>query len=242
MRINRIQNLIQSNKIGPEPNEFKVVNLSSSVTELYIYDYIDKYGGVSAEHFIKILNSTQTDEIHIRVNSPGGSSFDARSIAAAINSHASVVTAKIDGLCASAATTIVNACDAIDMADGAMYMIHNSMIGVFGNKHELLDAYNFADKVDNELAKDYASRTGIALNDIKAMMDKETWFTATEALESGFITSVLENVKAIKNNYDLSVFNNAPKRKTVKNVVEKPVLFKRSKYERLANTATALSI
>lgn len=233
--INKLNNLIQSNR--NKKTQLSVINKSDSVTEIYVYDVIDSYWGVNAEDFVKAINGIQTDEIVIRINSPGGDAFDGRAMASAIKAHSSVITAKIDGLCASAATTIANACGAIEMAEGSFYMIHNAWTFAYGNKNDLADTVRFLEKIDDAIANDYAKRTGIEVDDIKAMMDDETWMTSEEALEKGFVTSVIDSETA-ENTFDLSAFNKAPK---MPDNPEKPVLQQRSKYARMANVAKAIS-
>lgn len=205
---NRLLQLIKTNLKADK--RFEVVNESDSVTELYIYDVIDSWWGVAAEDFVKQLNSIDTDEIVIRINSPGGDAFDGRAIASAIAAHKSVITAKIDGLCASAATTIANACDHIEMAEGAFYMIHNAWTIGYGNKNDFGELAEFLSKIDDAIAKDYSNRTSIELSEIHEMMDLETWMDADEAKEKGFVDEVVGS-KAVDNTFDLSVYDKAPK-------------------------------
>lgn len=206
---NKLLNLIKTNQNANKRFD-TVKNESDNITELFIYDVIDSWFGVSAEDFVKTLNSIDTDEIVIRINSPGGDAFDGRAIASAIKAHKSVITAKIDGLCASAATTIANACDEVHMADGAFYMIHNAWTIGFGNKNDLRETADFLDKIDNAIAKDYSSRTGLDVSEIQSMMDAETWMEAEEAKEKGFVNKIIED-KAVSNTFNLSVYDKAPK-------------------------------
>jgi hypothetical protein len=45
---------------------------------------------------------------------------------------------------------------------------------------------------------------------MKQMMDEETWLTAKEAAEKGFVDAVLTSGKAAKAAFDLSMFAHAP--------------------------------
>lgn len=209
---NKLLNLIKTNQNANK--RFEVVkNEDNNITELYIYDVIDSWFGVSAENFVKTLNGIDSDEIVIRINSPGGDAFDGRAIASAIKAHKSVITAKIDGLCASAATTIANACDEVHMAEGSFYMIHNAWTIGYGNKNDFKDTAEFLDKIDNAIAKDYANKTGLDIKEIQSMMDDETWMDSDEAKEKGFVNKIIED-KAIDNTFNLSVYDKAPEMKT----------------------------
>lgn len=206
---NKLLNLIKTNQNASK--RFEVVN-KGDTTELYIYDVIDSWFGVSAEEFVKTLNNIEADEIVIRINSPGGDAFDGRAIASAIKAHKAVITAKIDGLCASAATTIANACDEVQMAEGSFYMIHRAWTVAMGNKADFIELSEFLDKIDNAIAKDYAGRTGLDIKEVMDMMDAETWMDATEAKEKGFINSIIDE-QAVSNTFNLGVYDRAPKLK-----------------------------
>jgi len=192
--------------------KFEIVNQSDSVTELFIYDVIDNWWGVSAEEFVEKLNSIESDEIVIRINSPGGDAFDGRAMASAIKQHPAVITAKIDGLCASAATTIANACDHVQMADGSFYMIHRAWTLGWGNRNDLSKTVELLDQLDSAIANDYSKRTGLDKDEIIQMMDDETWMSAEEAKEKGFINEITDD-EAVENSFDVSAFDKAPKLK-----------------------------
>jgi hypothetical protein len=53
------------------------------------------------------------------------------------------------------------------------------------------------------------------------MMDAETWMTAQEALEKGFIDRIAEGKKA-ESNWDMSVFDNVPEVLKAKSIQEEP--------------------
>ena len=100
------------------------------------------------------------------------------------------------------------------MVKGSRYMIHNGMTLAFGNRHEMQAMFNILQSFDAELASEYAARTKGEPSKMTAWMDAETWFTADEALENGFIDKVnpnsQESVKALTQ-WDLSAYANAPK-------------------------------
>lgn len=222
----KLLNLIKTNQNATK--RFEVVN-KDNTAELYIYDVIDSWFGVSAEDVVKTLNSIDVDEIVIRINSPGGDAFDGRAIASAIKAHKAVITAKIDGLCASAATTIANACDEVQMAEGSFYMIHNAWTVAMGNKSDFTELSNYLEKIDSAIAKDYASRTGLEIDEVHQMMDAETWMDAEEAKSKGFVNLIVD--EAVSNTFNLSVYDHAPE------VKEKPEPKPKASNEVLARMA-----
>lgn len=194
-------------------------NKAGSEATVYLYDYID-WLGVTAEAFVKDLNGIDADTIHLRVNSPGGSVFDARAIYTALKQHKAKVVAHIDGIAASAASFIVLAADEVEIVDGGFFMIHNAMnlvdiIGYFNTSdHDQLSAdldksKQMLAKVDESLVNDYAKKTGLGKDEIRSMMEAETWLDAGEAVEKGFADRVYDG-EVVDGRYDLSMFANAP--------------------------------
>jgi ATP-dependent Clp protease protease subunit len=208
----RLLALIAANRDRPKRREIE--NATGSEATVYLYDSIDPYYGVNAETFVKDFNAITAPTIHLRINSPGGDVFDARSIATAISQHASTVVAHVDGLAASAASYIAIAADQVEMAPGSFLMIHKAWTFAFGNSDDLLSTAALLEKVDGSLAADYAKKTGKSAAQIDEWMSAETWFTAEEAVAEGFADKVSEeDPEGVDNAWDLSVFANAPKPK-----------------------------
>ncbi len=170
------------------------------------------WGDIDETQFATTLASLDVNEIHLRIDSPGGDVFAARSMMTAISQHKAKVIAHVDGLAASAATGICMACDEVEITQGAGFMIHNAWTIAIGNKADMQDTSNLLGKIDAGLVNDYARRTGRSADEITAWMDAETWFTADEAVDNGFADRVVEVVgKRTSNAWNLSAYQNAPK-------------------------------
>ncbi|PTQ12951.1 peptidase S14 [Sphingomonas oleivorans] len=184
---------------------------ADDVATIYVYDTIDPYWGVSAAEFARVLAGIDANQILLRINSPGGDVFEARAMMTALSEHKATVTAKIDGLAASAATALSLAADRVEIADGGFYMIHNAWTFMLGNADELRTTAGLLDKIDATLREGYAGKTGKTDAEIAAWMKAETWFSAQEAVENGFADAVLETAPAAKAQaYNLAVYQNAP--------------------------------
>jgi len=225
----QLYQLLALNRVAPR--RFEVVNTTTeSGTEatIYLYDTIvsteweaDYWGGITPMMFITELANIAADTVHLRISSPGGDVFAARVMEQSIRESSKTIIAHIDGVCASAMTYVALACSQVVMASGAMFMIHNAWTGAWGDKHDLTKTATLLDKIDNTLATTYASKTGKSVEDIAAYMDAETWFTAQEALDAGFVDEISaaqngQNGTQNSTTWNMSVYQNAPKQPSPK--------------------------
>jgi len=193
---------------------------SPNEATLYLYDVIvdDPYwGGVSAEDFVLALAeaSVTADVIHLRMNCPGGDVFAARAMEAAVRGTSKKVIAHVDGYAASAASFLALACDEVQMAPGAFFMIHKAWTLAMGNADDLASTAALLAKIDDSLVATYAKETGQPAKDIAGMMAAETWLTAEEAVALGFADSIMEDApkesaKATAS-WNLAAYDNAPR-------------------------------
>ncbi len=180
---------------------------------IYLHGVIGGWwGDIDETMFAQALAGIDADVIHLRIDSPGGDVFAARSMMTAISQHRATVIAHVDGLAASAATGICMACDEVEITQGAGFMIHNAWTIAIGNKADMSKTADLLGKIDTGLAGDYTRRTGKDEAQIVQWMDEETWFTADEAKEHGFADRVVEVVSKKKagNKWDLSAYSNTP--------------------------------
>lgn len=177
--------------------------------EISIYDEIGAYG-VSAKAFLTDLGKLPDKApLTLRLNSPGGSVFDAVAIYNALQRHAGTVTVSIDGIAASAASYIAMAGDEIIMPENAFLMIHDPSGMVMGTAADMRSMAEALEKIGDSLLRGYAAKSGKAEKDIAKLMAKETWLDAAEALEMGFADTMSEPVK-IAASFDVSRFQNTP--------------------------------
>lgn len=140
-------------------------------------------------------NLGDVNELAIHINSGGGDVFAGFAIYNMLARHKAHKTVYIDGLAASIASLIAMAGDEIVMPRNSMLMIHNAWAMIAGNAGELRKMADELDKVDGVLRSTYVAKTGLEEAEIADLMANETWFTANDAVEKGFATSVEESVK-----------------------------------------------
>lgn len=210
MPMPKLLQLAKNNAAKPKPIRAEEDGKEATI---YLHGVIGGWwGDIDETMFSQAMASIDADVIHLRIDSPGGDVFAARSMMTAIAQHRATVIAHVDGLAASAATGICMACDEVEISQGAGFMIHNAWTIAMGNKSDMAKTGELLAKIDTGLAGDYTRRTGKDQTEIVAWMDAETWFTADEAKEHGFADRVVEVVgkKKASNSWDLSAYSNAP--------------------------------
>lgn len=177
--------------------------------EVFIYDEIGAFG-VSAKAFLAELGALPDEApLTLRLNSPGGSVFDAVAIHNALARHAGGVTVWIDGIAASAASYVAMAGTEVVMPENAFLMIHDPAGLVMGSAGDMRSMADALDKIAGSLIRGYAAKSGKPDEEIAALMAAETWLDAAEAVEAGFADRIAEPVR-IAARFDIGRFRNAP--------------------------------
>ncbi len=184
-------------------------NEANQTPELYIFDDIDDWYGISAQSVVDQIRNLDASEINVRLNSRGGMVFEGIAIYNALRLHKANIHVTIEGLAASIASVIAMAGDTVTIAENAMVMIHNPYGWAQGDAEAMRKTAEVMDKIADSIAVSYTARTGKTIEDMKALMESETWFTAQEALAMGLVDQIDEPVKAAAR-FDLSRFTNAP--------------------------------
>jgi ATP-dependent Clp protease protease subunit len=190
-------------------NSWYTIRAQALGAEVVIYDEIGAYG-VSAKGFLAELGALPDGTpLALRLNSPGGSVFDAVAIYNAIKRHSGTVTVWIDGIAASAASYIAMAGDEVVMPENAFLMIHDPAGMVMGTATDMRAMAEALDKIKGSLLQGYAAKSGRPQKEIAPLMAAETWLDAKDALDLGFADRIAEPVR-IAARFDVGRFRNAP--------------------------------
>ncbi len=174
---------------------FSIKAKGAKAAEITIFDEIG-FWGVTASSFISELKALgDVEDLTVFINSPGGSVFDGLAIYNALRQHPANVTVKVMGVAASAASFIAMAGDKIVMPENTFLMVHNPMGAVFGNADEMREWADTLDKIAASLIGIYVKRTGKGEDEVKSLLDAETWMTAAEAVEMGFADEIEAEMK-----------------------------------------------
>jgi len=148
-------------------------------------------GGVTAKLIKQQLDAgPECSDILLRINSPGGDVFEAIAIFNLLRSQGKPIEVRVDGVAASSASILAMVGDKIIMGANAMMMIHNAWSDCVGYASDMREMADNLDKVSGVIAGTYVRRTKRSMDDIKDLMDAETWMTADEALAGKFATEI----------------------------------------------------
>jgi ATP-dependent Clp endopeptidase proteolytic subunit ClpP len=170
------------------------VEKTKDLSTIYLYGCIGDE--IKASDFLAALKDalTNSDNINLRINSPGGDVFEGMAMYNAIkNSYANIET-YIDGIAASMASIVALAGSKVYIASNAMYMIHNPSSTLSGDSATLRTNADALDKITNQAINIYAQKTGLAPEKIRELMQTTTWFDAVETVSMGFADAISDDV------------------------------------------------
>jgi ATP-dependent protease ClpP protease subunit len=153
-------------------------------TRVYVYGLIGGWD-LDAEQFVRDIHALDVDAFDLHVNSPGGFVFDAVSMYEAIAGHRATVTARIDGLAASAASFLSLAADEVEISPAGRVMIHDAQGIAIGSPADMEEARELLDAVSNDIAGIYTARAGGTVKSWRTAMTATTWYSAQQAVDAG---------------------------------------------------------
>lgn len=164
----------------------------------WIYDWMEWDSTCPDDVKSALQTMPAGEKLIVNINSGGGSVMAGQEIYSLLHGRQDVEI-HIQSLAGSAASVIAMA-NTCKMSPVATIMIHNvSMSGASGDYHDMQKNAEILKTMNSALAEAYVAKTGKTKDEILKMMDKETWITASQALEMGFIDEVEELQTQITN-------------------------------------------
>lgn len=140
-----------------------------------------------------------TDDVVIKLNSPGGDVFQGVEMYNYLKDHPSNITVEVTGVAASAATFILAGADKVVMNVGTTVMIHEASTLGWGNKADMKKVVDRLETIDESILSIYVAKTGQSESQLTDWINSEKWFTADEAVKYGFADEVKKEAKASEN-------------------------------------------
>ena len=144
------------------------------------------------------LDAVKDKALEIHINSYGGSVFAGVAMANFIANHKPKTTCIIDGIAASIASQIFFSADVCKIPTNGYLMIHCPYTSTEGNAADLRKAAEILDTLQSGLETTYKKKAldGVTVEEIRQMMNQETWLTGTEAAEK-FKVEVIQPLKVL---------------------------------------------
>jgi ATP-dependent protease ClpP protease subunit len=155
-----------------------------------VYGYI---GGefLDAASIVSLL--PDSGPVEVAINSAGGEVSEATAIYNRLRDHDGEVTVYVDGLAASAASLIAMAGDRVVMRTGSVMMVHEPWMMAVGSAGGFRRLADELDIHTDAMLEIYAAKTKLPANQIRALLEDETWMTASAAVELGFADEKQDN-------------------------------------------------
>ncbi len=151
----------------------------------------DEIDGMSADKLSKQLEEMgDVEKINVYINSYGGEVAEGLAIYNALRRHKAKVATYVSGFACSIASVIFMAGDERIMSDSSLLMIHNAWTIADGNAEQLRKCADDLEKITAASVTAYKAHSNLSEEEIKALMDAESWILPEEAIEYGFATSI----------------------------------------------------
>ena len=174
----------------------QIKQMTQNSADIYIYgDIYDSWWDDESNSAIslkdKLLELGDISEINLHINSLGGDVFEGIAMFNLLKQHKANVKVYIDGVAASIASVIAMAGDTIYMPKNSMMMIHNCWSYACGNSKEFRKLADDLDKIMESSIESYMSKINITKEELKELLDNESWLTAQECFDMGFADELL---------------------------------------------------
>lgn len=181
--------------MGKEPKKFYQLVKQENSADLYIFGDICKYawrelGEESATTIVNQLKALDAKSINVHINSYGGDVSEGLAIYNVLREHPAQITTICDGFACSAASVVFMAGDKRIMSPASLLMIHNAWTIAMGNASALRKTADDIETITQASVEAYKRGAKISEEEIKALMDAETWILPSDAVAWGFATDI----------------------------------------------------
>lgn len=190
----------------------KIKQLAENSVDIYLYGDIydswwDEDSNSAAKLKDKLLEFGNITEINLHINSLGGDVIEGIAMFNLLKQHQATVNVYIDGFACSIASVIAMAGDKVYMPKNAMMMIHNCWTYTEGNAKELRKTADDLDKIMQSSIESYMSKINISEEELRELLDNETWLTAQECFDMGFADELLPISEDIEQSASKSIMD-----------------------------------
>lgn len=178
-------------------NKYYALETNGKEVDIYIFGDITSWewyeNDVSSYTLSKELQMLDPDieVINVHINSYGGEVAEGLAIHNLLRNHKAKVRTYCDGFACSSASVVFMAGDERIMNSASLLFIHNAWTCACGNANDFRKQADDLDKITQASIEAYKSHASITEDELKELLDAETWLLPADALEMGFATSIV---------------------------------------------------
>ena len=177
------------------PTKYYQLTQNDTSADLYIFGDICAWawqdvGEQSGVTIVNQLKELDVDTINVHINSYGGDVAEGLAIYNVLREHKAQIVTICDGFACSAASVVFMAGDRRVMQPASLLMIHNAWTWAMGNAAQLRKTADDIEIITQASVEAYKKVATISEEEIKALMDAETWILPKDAVEYGFATEI----------------------------------------------------
>lgn len=169
----------------------KVINVKG---DIIVNEWARVYKWLGWEHVCPkdvadvMAEAEDGEEIRVNINSGGGHVMAGQEIYSVLSKNPNVQIS-VEGMACSAASIIAMA-GRSSISPVGMLMIHNVSAAASGDYHEMDKTSAELRRMNEALANAYHVKSGMEMDRLLKLMDRETWLTANQCIEYGLIDEV----------------------------------------------------
>lgn len=183
------------------------LTLSGDVGDMWFSDCF-----TYADVVVALAQVDDDSDLVVRLNSGGGIATEGAAIHALLARRGGNTDVVVEGIAASAASLIAMAGAKVTMSEGAIMMIHDPSGFTFGTSEEHSKSIESLEALATSYARVYAAKSGNSPEECRTIMKRETWLTASEAVEQGFADASGDTQADAVAAFDYRIYAHAPKR------------------------------
>ena len=177
------------------PTKYYQLVKNDASADLYIFGDIcawawPELGEQSGVTIVNQLKELDVDTINVHINSYGGDVSEGLAIYNVLREHKAQIVTICDGFACSAASVVFMAGDRRVMQPASLLMIHNAWTVAMGNAAQLRKTADDIETITQASVEAYKKVATISEEEIKVLMDAETWILPKDAVEYGFATEI----------------------------------------------------
>ena len=152
--------------------------------EKWIYDYLE-WPSTCPKDITDALQDAEGDSVEVTINSGGGNVIAGSEIYTKLMNYNGEVN--INVIYAASAASVISMAGKSKISPTGLLMIHNVSCATSGDYRDMDHTSDVLKAANKAVASAYRDKTGMTEKELLKMMDNETWLSADEAVEKGFI-------------------------------------------------------